>query len=378
MTSATSNKLAVVFGTRPEVLKLGSLISALRAVAKIPLYILSTGQHRELSLSALSTVGFSPNTSLDLMRSSQLPHQFVAGAISAITPAIQSEKCTAVLVQGDTASALAGSLAGFHLSIPVIHVEAGLRSGDLRAPFPEEGYRRLISSISALHLAPTEHAKANLLHEGIRPEAIRVTGNTIVSALEYYRAQRRPPLVEEAVRSPPRKQILVTLHRRESHGDTLRGILIALREIADKHSTASILFPVHPNPAVRGIAHEILAGHERIALVEPLDYQEFLCAIESSYLILTDSGGIQEEAPYFGIPVVVARDTTDRPESVASGNAILAGTHAEQIKSTVLSILNDQKLHSRMAVLRNPFGDGTSATRCAEAITEFLSNLSPH
>lgn len=344
-------KLFVVVGTRPEAIKLVPVIRALRT-AGAAVTVCTTGQHRTLAAEALAWFGLAPDLSLG-------PHPadldgLSASLLTAIGAALDSERPARVIVQGDTASALAGALAAHHRRLPVAHVEAGLRSGDRAAPWPEEGNRKLIAALADLHFAPTKTAVAALLAENIPAGAIHLTGNSGIDALGLI-APGPPPIDPGG-----RKLILVTCHRRESFGGGLAGIAAALRALAQRPDV-TIALPLHPNPVVRAA----LGGLDGIRLLDPLPYPDFVRLLAAAHLVLTDSGGVQEEAPTLGVPVLVLRDTTERPEGVAVGTARLVGTSARRIVTETCRLLDDPAAHAAMAHAYSPYGDGRAAERIA-------------
>jgi UDP-N-acetylglucosamine 2-epimerase (non-hydrolysing) len=365
-----STRVLLIFGTRPEAIKLAPLVAELRR--REPLFdarVLVTAQHRALLDQVLATFGLTPDLDLDLMREGQGLADFASRALAATDRAIDAVHPHLIVVQGDTSTTFVGALAGFYRHVPVAHVEAGLRSFDLARPFPEEMNRVLVARIAELHFAPTPAARANLIAEGIPAERIHVTGNTGIDALLSVaeRVRARPP---EAWDLPVggaagRRLVLLTAHRRENHGAPLAGICAAVRTIVARRPDVEVLFSVHPNPEVRSAAERELAGCERIRLAPPLEYPSLVAAIDRATLVLTDSGGIQEEAPSLGKPVLVLRDVTERAEGVAAGNARLVGTDPARIVEAALALLDDRTLYERMARARNPYGDGQASARIA-------------
>ena len=355
----------VVIGTRPEAIKLGPVVAALRARADTEVRVCVTGQHREMVDPLLALFDLRPDHDLDLMRPNQDLATLTANALVGVTAVLDETRPDWVVVQGDTTTALAAGLAGFYRGVRVAHVEAGLRTHDLRHPFPEEMNRRVVDLVSAVHFAPTERARANLLRDGTDPERIHVTGNTVIDALHHVlrRTDALPVDVPDGARV-----VLVTAHRRESFGAGLAAICDALRSIADEFADVQIVYPVHLNPNVRVPVAERLGGHARITLLAPLEYASLVRLMWRSTLILTDSGGIQEEAPSLGKPVLVLRDTTERPEAVEAGCARLVGTDAERIVSEARRLLTDRSEYERMARVANPFGDGHASERIASAL----------
>lgn len=357
-------KVMVVMGTRPEVIKLAPVVTALRA--EVETTVCTTGQHREMLQQALGFFGLRPDVELDTMRAGQSLNALTARLMTSLDDAMERIRPDWVVVQGDTTSAFCASLAAFHRHIPVAHVEAGLRTGDLASPFPEEANRSLIGRIASLHFAPTQLAREHLLRENVPAERIIVTGNSVVDAIDAVRAQWAtvPPANPlPAWDGSEDSHVLVTCHRRENFGDVLAGICGSLRRLCERYSAYRWVFPVHLNPAVRGPVLDALGGVRNLALLDPVDYPTSLYLISRSALVVSDSGGIQEEAPSFGVPVVVMRNHTERREGVDAGFATLAGQASASIEAAVSAWLDDE---SRRAALRdrtNPYGDGRAAQR---------------
>jgi UDP-N-acetylglucosamine 2-epimerase len=361
-------RVLVIFGTRPEAIKLAPVVAALADSNNLQARVCVTGQHREMLDQMLQLFSIRPDCDLGIMRPNQDLFELTARALDGLRTALEAEQPAAVLVQGDTTTAMVAALAAFYCKVPVGHVEAGLRTDRRYDPFPEEMNRRLTSHLATWHYAPTPHAADNLRREGIAAQQIVVTGNTVVDALQMIVAQLerhptacRPILPAEQLAG--RKLVLVTGHRRESFGEGLRNICSALRALADRHHDALIVYPVHPNPAVREPVHALLGDQPNIILTSPLDYLPFVDLMRRAYLILTDSGGLQEEAPSLGVPVLVMRETTERPEAIAAGTAVLIGTNCEAIVAAASRLLTDAGAHARMRAARNPFGDGAAAPR---------------
>ncbi len=365
-------EVGVVFGTRPEVIKLFPVIEELRSSKGVRPLAIFTGQHSELACQAMNELGIRPDFDLELMEPNQQPWEFLARATVALSGLLSERRPSFVLVQGDTTSTLAGALAAYYCKVPAGHVEAGLRTLDKYSPFPEEMNRRLVSGIVDLHFAPTEQAKANLLKEGVDERKIFVTGNTVVDALE--KAMALPGYENDlpSRSSKSRRLVVLTLHRRETFGERLRAILTVMKEVLKERDDVEIVFPVHPNPEVKANAVGILGNADRIRLIEPLPYPAFLRLVNESYMVVTDSGGIQEEAPVLGKPVVVIREHTERGEAVEAGAAILAGTDSEKLKPEILRLLDDAALYQRMSRRRSPFGDGRAAERIAREIVKVV------
>ncbi|HEF5153986.1 UDP-N-acetylglucosamine 2-epimerase (non-hydrolyzing) [Burkholderia multivorans] len=362
-------KVMVVMGTRPEAIKLAPLIAALRM--KVDTIVCSSGQHREMLAQALGFFGIAPDLELDVMRERQTLNGLSARLLTGLDAALDDIRPDWVLVQGDTTTAMCGGLAAFHQGIAIGHIEAGLRTGNLASPFPEEANRSLLGRISTLHFAPTEAAARNLFAEGIPESRVLVTGNTVVDAISLVRDGWRasdPAATLPEWMSDGRPQVLVTCHRRENFGDVLESICKMLRELCVRYDAYRWVFPVHLNPAVREPVHRELAGIPNLALIEPVDYPTSLFLISRSVLVVSDSGGIQEEAPSFGVPVVVMRDHTERHEGVDAGFATLAGQSAERIKQAVVDWLDDPLRRTALAARENPYGDSRASQRIVDSL----------
>ena len=362
-------RVCVVFGTRPEAVKLWSVVKELRD-RKVATLVVCTGQHDELLKDVTRVLDLRVDVDFCLMRAGQSPSDVAAGVLRRLPETLRQFNANWLIVQGDTTTTAAGALAGFLTGVKVAHVEAGLRTGDLRRPFPEEGNRRIVSAVATLHFAPTQHAAQNLLAEGVPKTRVLVTGNTVVDALETVRSRflRDTALKKEILQRHPYladgPYVLVTVHRRESFGEPMRRIFGALLDLAAEFRQLHFVYPVHPNPNVRQAA-EMLRDHPRILLTEPMDYASFLYAMSEAQLIMSDSGGVQEEAPTFRVPVVVLRDVTERSEALESGWALLGTTDRERIKDAVRQIMQEQW---RRPNTPNPFGDGKAAQRIVDAI----------
>ncbi len=369
----TGPRILTIFGTRPEAIKLFPVVAALRARGGMDVRTCVTAQHRGLLDQVLAIAGLVPDIDLDLMEPGQTLDRLTARLLTGLGEVMDAEKPDRVIVQGDTATAMVGALAAYYRKIPVSHVEAGLRSGNIYQPWPEEINRRIVAPIADQHFAPTQTAADALLRENIDPAQIHVTGNTVIDALHWTRAKiaADPSLAsgldEVAKRFAGKRLILVTTHRRENFGEGMEGIARALARIADRGDTA-ILFPMHPNPNVAVAMDAILGERDNIARIEPLDYPHFIRALEMCEIALTDSGGVQEEAPALGKPVLVMRETTERPEGVEAGTARLVGTDADTIVSEISTLLDDKAAYSAMARAHNPFGDGHASGRIAKII----------
>ncbi len=366
-------KLLIVLGTRPEALKLAPIILEARKNKSFMTFVCLTAQHREMVDQVLKLFRIKVDFDLNLMEKGQSLGDLTHRLFSKIQKVINRVKPDVIVIQGDTTTAFAVALKAFYERIPVAHVEAGLRSHDKYHPFPEEANRVLISHLADYHFAPTEEARKNLLHEGISPKKIWVTGNTVVDALELIRPSlngRALPYLNKD--SEKRKLILVTAHRRESFGKPLRSICAALRDLSAKHPDIEIVYPVHLNPQVQRVVFKELKGKKGIRLVNPLSYEEFARLMDRAYLILTDSGGIQEEAPSFKTPVLVMRDVSERPDGLLLGVAKLVGTSREKIVREASRLIEDPKAYAEMIKSRNPYGDGKASGRILSA----LKNLS--
>lgn len=369
--------ILVAFGTRPEAIKLAPVIHCLRRKApQLRTSVCVTAQHREMLDQVLTLFTITPDYDLEIMQADQDLFDITSAALGRLREVMQAEAPDLVLVQGDTTTAFVAALAASYLRIPVGHIEAGLRSGDRGNPFPEELNRRMIDQLATLFFAPTPLTRQNLVDEGVRTEAVFVTGNTGIDALlmtvdREYRFHHEALSCLDFTRA---KVLLVTAHRRESFGRPLEGICEAVRRLADARPDVEIVYAVHPNPNVQRPVRERLGGRPRIHLVEPLDYQAFVQLMDRCYLILTDSGGIQEEAPSLGKPVLVLRDTTERPEAIEAGAAVLVGTDPDRIVTEVTRLLDDRRAYERWAVPRHLFGDGHAADRIAEVVAASLGH----
>jgi UDP-N-acetylglucosamine 2-epimerase (non-hydrolysing) len=359
-------RILVCIGTRPEAIKMCPLVLELKKRSALEVIVCSTGQHRELLRDAMAIFGVSADIDMDVMREAQTPTQVIAAILERAEEIFERTYPDTVVVHGDTCSAFAMALAAFLRGIPVAHVEAGLRSGNMRAPFPEEFNRRAISLAADLHFAPTQRAASNLFEEGVKPSRVFVTGNTVIDALTYTLHDGfSHPLLDSC---QGKRIIFLTAHRRESCGQTLVGMLCAVRRICEQNDDVRVIFPVHPNPAVRKTAYDVLGDCPSVHLCEPLDVVDCHNIMANSYLALTDSGGIQEEAAALGLPVLVMRGVTERPEGIMAGVARLAGTDSEQIYVTVGELLRDRSLHKKMSVSKNPYGDGNACRRIADVL----------
>ena len=356
----------LIFGTRPEAIKLCPLIKELLLRETAQTVVCVTGQHREMLDSVLSAFSVRPDYDLSVMKDGQTLFDLTESILSKIHSVLQRERPDVALVHGDTTTAFAASLACFYMKIPIGHVEAGLRTYDVYSPFPEEFNRRAISLIAKYHFAPSELAKANLLREGCSPSSVFVTGNTAIDALRTtIKPSYRHALLDEAQNE---RIVLTTLHRRESLGEPRQNVLCALRRAVDEHPDVRVIYPVHKNPTVREIATRELNSHPRITLTEPLDVIDFHNFLARSYIVVTDSGGIQEEAPALGKPVLVARDKTERPEGVSAGTLALVGTRELDVYKGITRLLDDKNAYDSMAKAINPYGDGFASKRIADIL----------
>jgi UDP-N-acetylglucosamine 2-epimerase (non-hydrolysing) len=374
MTSASRPKILTVFGTRPEAIKLFPVVRALQAAGGMETVTCVTAQHRGLLDQVLAIAGLSPDIDLDLMEPGQSLDRLTARLLTGLGEVMDRVRPDRVVVQGDTATAMVGALAAYYRKIPVAHVEAGLRSGDIYQPWPEEVNRRIVAPIADLHFAPTDTAAAALARENVTA-GVHVTGNTVIDALLWTRGRiaETPALAGDldplATRFAGKRIVLVTTHRRENFGDGMAAIARGIARIAARDDVA-VIFPMHPNPNVGAVMDEWLGTPDNVARIAPLDYPHFIRALELCDLALTDSGGVQEEAPALGKPVLVMRDTTERPEGVAAGTARLIGTDEDRIVSEVFTLLDDKAAYSAMARAHNPFGDGQASTRIARIIAD--------
>ena len=366
-------KLMTVFGTRPEAIKMCPLVLEM---GKYPDYIepivAVTAQHREMLDQVLELFNIKPDYDLNIMASGQTLYDITTKALNGLKEVIEEAKPDMVLVHGDTTTTFAGALAAFYAQVPVGHVEAGLRTGNKYSPYPEEMNRKLTGSIADMHFAPTSTSKANLLRENVNPETILVTGNTVIDALETtVKADYEFADAEfNKIFARGNRLILMTTHRRENLGEPMRNVYKALRKVLETHSDVEAIFPVHKNPKVREIVQEELGGLDRVHLIEPMDYEPFANLMGKVDIVLTDSGGIQEEAPALGKPVLVLRDTTERPEAVDAGTVKLIGTEYEDVLRETNSLLDDAEHYKKMAEATNPYGDGKACERIIRAILQ--------
>lgn len=367
------SRVAVVFGTRPEAIKLAPVIAKLRSRPDVECRVYVTAQHRQMLDQVLEAFSVRPDVDLNLMRASQSLNEFMSVALAGLDRVLETEAPHFVLVQGDTTTALAGALAAFHRHIPVGHVEAGLRSGNLNAPWPEEANRTLITRIATLHFAPTARNRELLLAEGVDASRVRVTGNTVVDALELVCGQLRnhPPDIP-GLHLNGERLVLITGHRRESFGAGFEAICDAIGRLARRFPGTVFVYPVHLNPMVREPVNRLLGDLDNVRLIQPLPYLAFLFLMSQAVLVLTDSGGIQEEAPTLGKPVLVMRETTERTEAIEAGIARLVGVDCDQIEHEAVRLLTDPEELQRMECGRNPFGDGHASERIVDAVSAWL------
>jgi UDP-N-acetylglucosamine 2-epimerase (non-hydrolysing) len=371
-------KVLTVFGTRPEAIKMAPLALQLAADLRFDARVCVTAQHREMLDQVLSLFNIQPDYDLNLMKPAQSLAELTARMLQGVSEVIAEFKPEIVLVHGDTSTTFAASLAAYYQQTPVGHVEAGLRTGNIYSPWPEEGNRKLTAALTAMHFAPTSTARDNLLNEGIENSRIHVTGNTVIDALLSVSQQidNEPDLESKLAAKFPflsqeNRMILVTGHRRESFGGGFERICQALSRIASAHTDCQIVYPLHLNPNVQEPVRRLLSDCPNVQLIDPQDYLPFVYLMKRSYLILTDSGGIQEEAPSLGKPVLVMRDTTERPEAVETGTVRLTGTNVEALVSATKELLTNKESYARMSMAHNPYGDGKASARIVQALAEF-------
>ncbi|SIN97560.1 non-hydrolyzing UDP-N-acetylglucosamine 2-epimerase [Halodesulfovibrio marinisediminis] len=372
-------KISAVVGTRPEAIKMAPLLQGLSAVPSIETHLISTGQHHSQLEQVFSFFELTPDVDLKLMKKNQSLNDIAYKAIKGMDRLLEQADPDLLLVQGDTTTAFAGALAAFNRQTPVGHVEAGLRSGDLMNPYPEEANRKLISAIATLNFAPTYVARNHLLSEGIPPSTIVTTGNTVVDAL-YSITSKVTDLPEEVSRAITNhnRVILVTAHRRESWGKPLADICAAINELVYLFNDVEVVFPIHKNPKVRDVVFNSIVEHKRIHIIEPLNYFDFISTMKHSSLVLSDSGGVQEEAPTFGVPVLVLRKTTERPEALTVNLSNIVGTNTEKIVKQASKILGDTQRAAQIAKSGNPFGDGRASKRIIKAILAWSNGKVPY
>lgn len=371
-----------ILGTRPEAIKLGPVVEKLKADTRFESKVCFTSQHDQMLKQIARSLGISADYDLQLMTESQTLHDLTSKILLGTRVVIEREKPDILIVQGDTTTAFASCLSAFYLRVPVAHVEAGLRTGDLCAPYPEEANRVLLSRLAAIHFSPTKESRENLLREGVAEHRVVVTGNTVIDALRMIAERVRKadpsrlfekcPLVLPSITDSRRKLILVTGHRREHFGSGLQSICEGIRRVAKRLPEIFVVYPVHLNPNVRVPVSEMLSGLDNVCLTEPLDYEPFVYLLSRAYLVLTDSGGIQEEAPALGKPVLVMRETTERPEAIRAGTAKLVGSDAVRIENECVRLVRSEKMYSEMARVSDVFGDGRASERIAEGLWTML------
>lgn len=364
-------KIMTVYGTRPEAIKVAPVVSALQDDDRFESVVVSTGQHREMLEQVNKRFGITPDHDMALMKPGQTLNELVARAIQGLDPIIEEEKPEVIISQGDTSTAMVAALAGFHKGVKVVHLEAGLRTGNIFSPFPEEANRKIIGQIASLHLAPTNESRENLRRENFRSKDIVVTGNTVIDALlaaSEWDVQFDDPRLEE-LRKSDRKLVLVTTHRRENL-DAMKEIGGAVQDLAMSYPDHTFALPLHLNPKVRDAVLPEVENLSNVIITDPLPYDQFTALMSRAYLVLTDSGGVQEEAPSLGKPVLVMRENTERPEAVVAGTVKLVGTDRNRIVAEAKSLLDQDAAYAAMANAVNPYGDGKAAERAVEAIAE--------
>ena len=365
-------KVMVVFGTRPEAIKMAPLVLELQKHSdSIETITVVTAQHRQMLDQVLETFSIEPHYDLDIMGKNQSLLDITGKILEKFDPVVKQELPDIILVHGDTTTTFAASLVAFYNQVRIGHVEAGLRTFDKYSPFPEEMNRQMTDSLADLYFAPTSESKENLLKENHPESALVITGNTAIDALKLTVQSDYYHDVLDQV-DPDKKLVLVTMHRRENQGQPMRNVFTALREMVDLHQEIEVVYPVHLSPAVQEAANDILAGHDRIHLIEPLDVLDFHNLASRSYFIMTDSGGVQEEAPSLGKPVLVLRDTTERPEGVRAGTLKLVGTDPVRVKEAMAALLTDETLYRQMSQAPNPYGDGRASERIVQSIQQYF------
>lgn len=368
-------KILIVFGTRPEAIKMAPVIKVLENSRQFKIITTITAQHRQMLDQVLKLFKIHPHYDLNIMQNGQTLTDITSKVLKGLNEILEIEKPDLVLVHGDTSTTFASSLAAFYHQVPIGHVEAGLRTYNKYSPYPEEMNRKLTTCLTDLHFAPTRTAKKALLREGINPESIVVTGNTVIDAL-YHIVKEDFDFESASLKTIDyrnRKVILVTSHRRENLGEPMRNIFTAIKEIVMVNEDIEVVFPLHLNPKVRELAREVLGGFPRVHLIDPLDYESFTNLMNKCYLVLTDSGGIQEEAPALGKPVLVLRETTERPEAIQAGTVKLVGTNKDTIVNETNLLLRDFKEYRKMANAVNPYGDGRASNRILQAVLKYFS-----
>lgn len=364
-------KIMTIFGTRPEAIKMAPLVKALEQEKMLEPIVVVTAQHREMLDSVLSTFEIKPKYDLNIMKSGQTLSEITSKSITQLEQVIQLEKPDMVLVHGDTMTTFSGGLAAFYNQVPIGHVEAGLRGYDKYSPFPEEVNRQLVGVLADLHFAPTKNAASHLLSEGKYSESVVVTGNTAIDAMKYTVDDNYKSNIMDKYHD--KKFILMTAHRRENIGQPMENIFKAVRRLIDEYTDLALVYPMHKNPKVREVAQKILGSHDRIELIEPLDVVDFHNFAKKSYFILTDSGGIQEEAPSFNKPVLVLRSVTERPEGVEAGTLKVIGTNKQNVYQAAKELIDDERLYHQMSEASNPYGDGFASERIVNHIKYYLN-----
>lgn len=366
-------KIMTIFGTRPEAIKMAPLVLELKKDPELQPIVVVTAQHREMLDSVLETFDITPDFDLNIMKQGQTLSEVTSRVLGGLESVIQEAKPDMILVHGDTTTTFAGSLAAFYNEVAIGHVEAGLRTWNKYSPFPEEMNRQMTGVLADLHFSPTDQSKHNLLQENKKDESIVVTGNTAIDALSTTVSDDYHS--EIINRHEGKRIVLLTAHRRENIGQPMENIFKAVRNIVDEFEDVVVVYPMHKNPKVRNIANEVLSGHERIELIEPLEVIDFHNFAANSHLILTDSGGVQEEAPSLGKPVLVLRDTTERPEGVEAGTLKLVGIEEEEIYKQTKNLLTDSSLYEKMSIAQNPYGDGLASRRICDNIKHYFGLL---
>ncbi|UXV33041.1 non-hydrolyzing UDP-N-acetylglucosamine 2-epimerase [Mammaliicoccus sciuri] len=366
-------KIMTIFGTRPEAIKMAPLVLELKNEPELQPIVVVTAQHREMLDSVLETFDITPDYDLNIMKQGQTLSEVTSRVLGGLESVIQEAKPDMILVHGDTTTTFAGSLAAFYNEVAIGHVEAGLRTWNKYSPFPEEMNRQMTGVLADLHFSPTDQSKHNLLQENKKDESIVVTGNTAIDALSTTVTDDYES--EIIKRHEGKRIVLLTAHRRENIGKPMENIFKAVRQIVEEHEDVVVVYPMHKNPKVREIANQILSDHDRIELIEPLEVIDFHNFAANSHLILTDSGGVQEEAPSLGKPVLVLRDTTERPEGVEAGTLKLVGVEEENIYNETKALLNDQSLYEKMSIAQNPYGDGLASKRICVNIKYYFDIL---
>ena len=369
-------KVMTIFGTRPEAIKMAPVVKALEAAPDMESIVTVTAQHREMLDQVLHLFSITPDYDLNIMSQGQTLYDVTCRALMGLQEVLKEAKPDVVLVHGDTTTTFVGALAAFYEGIPVGHVEAGLRTGNIYSPFPEEMNRKLTGAIGTYHFAPTTTSEGNLLKENINPDHLYVTGNTVIDALQTT-VKEDYTFKEELLNNidyENQKVILVTTHRRENLGDPMRNVYEAIRDVIGEHDDVEVIFPMHRNPKVRSIVQDVLGDMDRVHLIEPLEYEPFANLMARTYLIMTDSGGIQEEAPSLGKPVLVLRDTTERPEAVQAGTVKLVGTDKESVYKAAKELITNEDIYKEMSNAVNPYGDGLASDRIVQALRHEFDN----